>query len=340
MPRVRFPKRMRDILLHKNARACCVCKARFVGLNLHHIDGDASNTVEENIAVLCVRDHDAHHRPVDYLPDAPVNHLDLNRETILAKKMEWETFVVEARKPHPAIVATFTAYGNTDLIHSAKLAFQWADSSSRRQIVFERVFHLLNGPVSDWIDQAMNEVAWLGQGIRVAITDRPLPVGHCPVCRHGMTTTISSGFARRLTSRTWEISSVCSIYVNPNQASLAVRIEDDKGPAFVATLHPCGAFLDLAMEEYHERFPITGHPPARVQAERIVKKILGDWQPSRTLIGTGPSDHPVVVETMALPKCWDERIRGGPHGSFRRRTKNRTRDRRSAERGGQIRRGS
>ncbi len=58
MARVQVSKPLRDMLLRKNARACCVCKARNVGLNFHHIDGDSSNTTEASLAVLCVRDHD------------------------------------------------------------------------------------------------------------------------------------------------------------------------------------------------------------------------------------------------------------------------------------------
>jgi len=84
MDRVPVPNKMRHLLLRKNAGVCCVCKIRNIGVNFHHIDGDASNTVEENMAVLCVRDHDAHHRPEEYRPDAAVNHLDLDRDAIMS----------------------------------------------------------------------------------------------------------------------------------------------------------------------------------------------------------------------------------------------------------------
>ena len=35
-----------------------MCKRTGIGLNLHHIDGDSSNTVEENLAVLCINEHE------------------------------------------------------------------------------------------------------------------------------------------------------------------------------------------------------------------------------------------------------------------------------------------
>jgi hypothetical protein len=246
MTRVLVPKKLREALLRRNAKACCVCKARNVGLNFHHIDGDSANTVETNLAVVCVRDHDAHHRPEEYRPDAEMNHSDLDAATIATAKLEWEAFVAEAAKEAPAILATVTGYGNIESVHAMQLAFQWADG----RLVFERVYHLLDGPPAKWADWAVAEVASFGPAIKIVLIDRPMPVEHCPSCARGMTTTLPPGFARRLASRTWASSSVCSIYVNPRRASLAVMIHDDHGEAFVAFLHRCGLFLDLATSTY------------------------------------------------------------------------------------------
>jgi hypothetical protein len=309
MARVPIPKKMRDALLLKNAEACCVCKARNVGFNFHHIDGDATNTVEENIAVLCVYDHDAHHRPDEYRPKAAVNHLDLGRDGIAAKKAEWEAFVIEARRPQPAILATFAAYGTEESIHSAKLTFQWADARADGQAVFERVYHLLDAPPPTWADWAVEELVWLGAGIKLALANEPVPVEHCPSCSVGMTRTIPSGFARRLTSTTWAAASICSIYVNPKQSSLALRVVDDQGEAFVASLHRCGSFLDVQATTYHERLPIRPKPSVRTQVRRIIEKLLRDWEPARTLIGTGDADAPELIDDLTLPRCWEGRVR-------------------------------
>jgi 5-methylcytosine-specific restriction endonuclease McrA len=201
MARVPVPRRMRETLLLKNSGACCVCKARHVGLNFHHIDGDASNTVEGNIAVLCVRDHDAHHRPEVYRPKAAMNHVDLGREVIVAKKAEWEAFVAEARRPQPGVLATFTAYGTEESIHAAKLAFQWANERADGRTVFERIYHLLDAPPPRWADWAVEELVWLGRGIKLVLLDKPVPVEHCPCCSVGMTRTIAAGLARRFSMR-------------------------------------------------------------------------------------------------------------------------------------------
>lgn len=56
-PRV-ADERVKLRVLLKNKRACCVCHAPDKAVQLHHIDGDHSNTVEENLAVLCLTHHD------------------------------------------------------------------------------------------------------------------------------------------------------------------------------------------------------------------------------------------------------------------------------------------
>ena len=104
MKRVAVPAKMARKLYELNANSCCVCKRTGVGLNLHHIDGDSSNTTEENLAVICVKDHDAHHRPNKY---TALNHMDLSAERLHAYKTEWEEFVFLCRKGTPVKNSTY-----------------------------------------------------------------------------------------------------------------------------------------------------------------------------------------------------------------------------------------
>ena len=97
----------RERLLAKNGRMCCVCKAFGVGLEFNHIDGDHSNTVDENLAVLCVADHDAHHRAGQY----PIRHVELSTAEILRHKQEWEEFIREAQLSKPRLLTTISGYG-------------------------------------------------------------------------------------------------------------------------------------------------------------------------------------------------------------------------------------
>lgn len=106
----------KDRLLQANAFQCCVCKRRSVGFHLHHIDGNSSNTVDENLAVLCVEDHDRHHRPNEY--ESRANHLELDAKEILRLKNSWEAFVAEAKRPDPRVIAALSAFGTMELIHS------------------------------------------------------------------------------------------------------------------------------------------------------------------------------------------------------------------------------
>lgn len=51
-------ERLKLRVLMKNKRACCICHAPEKPVQLHHIDGDRSHTVEANLAVLCLAHHD------------------------------------------------------------------------------------------------------------------------------------------------------------------------------------------------------------------------------------------------------------------------------------------
>jgi 5-methylcytosine-specific restriction endonuclease McrA len=58
MGRVDPTPKQRQRLYDANANRCCVSKRNDVGLHIHHIDEDSSNSIDENLAVLCVEDHD------------------------------------------------------------------------------------------------------------------------------------------------------------------------------------------------------------------------------------------------------------------------------------------
>ena len=55
--RVHNPQLTLKVLL-KNKRMCCVCHSPDKAVQLHHIDGNPANTVENNLAVLCLLHHD------------------------------------------------------------------------------------------------------------------------------------------------------------------------------------------------------------------------------------------------------------------------------------------
>ena len=71
--RIQLPHKRKDCF-RRTPFIAAFCKRRCIGFHLHHIDGNSSNTVDENLAVLCVEDHDRHHRPNEY--ESRVNHLE------------------------------------------------------------------------------------------------------------------------------------------------------------------------------------------------------------------------------------------------------------------------
>ena len=285
-------------LLRKNAGVCCVCKQRGLGVNFHHIDGDNSHTVDENLAVLCVKDHDAHHRPYAY---SEFNHLELGAKRIQEYKESWEAFVAEAAKPHPKILAVINIYGIESTVHSMRVTFQWQNE----KVEFERVYHLLAGPPEKWIDSAISEILWLGKGIKIVTVDKLFEVQYCPACSSSLSNTIDESYVKRLTDESWKTNSVCSIYVNPDQPSLAILIALKDEIVYEGHLHQCGNCLHYACNKYDERIPIAKKQGIRTQATRIVEKIIDEWQPSETLIGTGDHNKPCLVSDLELPYCWE-----------------------------------
>jgi hypothetical protein len=174
-----------------NAGVCCVCKRRDIGINFHHIDHNPSNNDVANIAVLCVQDHDAHHRPSEY---APMNHMELGVNEIRACKREWEDFVNEAQKTHPKIFAVLNVYGTYEQIHSFRLLFQ----NGAGHIFLERLYHILTEPRDKCIDRYMSELDWLGPNIKLALVNSPLPIDYCPCCEKSLANTVNPDVAEKI----------------------------------------------------------------------------------------------------------------------------------------------
>lgn len=298
--RINPSTKQRKRLLKKNAGVCCVCKQHGLGLVFHHIDGDPSNTVDGNLAVLCAKEHDAHHRPRAYTGP---NHLELGADRIQQFKKSWEAFVAEAAKSNPKLLAVMNLYGTESQIHSMRLIFQWQNG----KIEFEQLYHLLtSGPPEKWIDSALSEIGWLGKGIELVVVDKPLDVEYCPTCLSSLSNIMDENVAKRLTDESWSTDSLCAVYVNPTQPSLAITIALRDEVLYQGHLHRCGNHLHYMCGKYDERILITSKPSVRTQAARIVEKIIEDWEPSRVLIGTGDPDMPSLISDLELPYIWEK----------------------------------
>lgn len=312
MTRVNPSDSQRIRLFLANAHRCCVCKRPHLGLHLHHIDGDSSNTVDDNLAVLCVEDHDRHHRPTPYL--AIANHLDLTQETIREYKKSWEAFVSNARCKDPIVVATLAAYGTEESIHSLQLVMQWPDES----VEYKRSFHLLDANLDRLTDEVIAEVQAIGPHMKLITLSEPLPIEHCPCCCTGYSRTVNSALVTRLTDSTWHTDSVCSIYINPTKPSLAVTVWLRDDNIFTGSLHLCqGKDLHYMNDSYAERIPLGESPSVRSQASAVVRSILMEWAPAQTFIGTGHPDSPDLIDKIELPQCWEKRA----YDSSQRRTR-------------------
>jgi hypothetical protein len=300
MARKKLSRGVHERTLSANSHVCCVCKRRGIGVNVHHIDHDPGNNSPENLAVLCVAEHDAHHRPS---ASPALAHLDLSADAIRRYKSDWESFVAEAAKPEPAVLAVVNLYGSSDSVHSGRLLLQWPDG----RIALQRTYHLLDGSPETWADAFAEEINCLGSAIKVALVSSPLEVEYCPDCHGSLCSTIKPGVARMMTANDWSERSAACVYINPAQASLAIHIAYREEAIVSASLHKCGSHLHLAAEEFEQRTPIGRRPSVRTQVTALVTKFLAEWRPGRTFIGTGAPNDPELIEQLRLPKCWESR---------------------------------
>jgi hypothetical protein len=271
-------------------------------LHLHHIDGNSSNTIDDNLAVLCVEDHDRHHRPAPY--SATANHLDLSPKVIAEHKESWEAFVIEASCEAPMVVATLAAYGTEECIHSLQLVMQWPDE----RIEYKRSFHLLDANIDRLTDEVIAEAQAIGPHVKLIILNDPLPIEHCPCCGSGYSRTVKPALVTRLTDPTWHTDSACSIYINPKEPSLAVSVWLRDQRLFSGRLHLCqGTDLHYTNDHYAERVPLSESRSVRAQASAIVRSVLKEWTPAQILISTGDHDSPSLIDKLDLPRCWEKR---------------------------------
>ena len=165
----------RERLLKKNLYSCCVCKEGGIGLDLHHIDRDPSNTVDENLAVLCKTDHDANHRPKSY---TKFKHLDLGPEKIKEEKIKWERFAEALKKSRPDVVGVITLYGNEIEYHSATAIIQWITG----EVICNKTFTFHDGPFVKLFEKAIEYIKGFSEKIQWAYFEKPFEIQYCPHC--------------------------------------------------------------------------------------------------------------------------------------------------------------
>lgn len=300
MGRIAVPDKMAKKLYELNANSCCVCKRTGVGLNLHHIDGDNSNTTEGNLAVICVNEHDAHHRPDRY---PSLNHMDLSAERILRYKIEWEEFVEECKKDEPKVLATINAYGTYENIVGMKIIFQWLDG----KIVFERSYQQLDGDLDYWTDKAIEEVLRFGKNVKIILIDEPLKIEYCPNDKVSLSRTLDEPAARKLIANDWKENAVATVYTNPKQASLAIVIFYNNEELMHMSIHRCGnriKYIDYKGVKSAKVRPLR----VRKQVNAYVKQLLEKWDIENVFYRTGNPDKPRLTKGCELPLCWEKNV--------------------------------
>lgn len=293
--------KQRENLLNRNLHRCCVCKRDGVGLHLHHIDGDNSNTVEENIAVLCVEDHDSHHRPDKY---AKSKHLELSEEKLREYKLSWESFVQDAQSDSPTVIATMNFFGSEEQVHAARLIFQWPN----QKIEFEKTYHLLEGNVESWIDRMILEADTIGKNVKLGVIEGFLPIEYCGCGGGAYSHVVNEAIVIKVNSDNWGDESIMSVYINPEYPRITMHLSLLGKELLSASIHLCkGTHLHLRSDYHEERIKLKKRPSVRTQATEMFKDFLSEWEPAHLFAGTGDSENPELIDYFLLPACWEKR---------------------------------
>lgn len=100
--------------------------------------------------------------------------------------------------------------------------------------------------------------------------------------------------------------SLCTIYINPKNPSLVITVFLKNELLFSGYLHLCkDKHLHFKCDNYEECVPISRKPSVKIQAARIVNKVIKDWEPAKVLIGTGDENKPELISNLVLPNCWN-----------------------------------
>ncbi|MFI5151502.1 MAG: HNH endonuclease signature motif containing protein [Bacteroidia bacterium] len=296
-----IPRPIQRSIRKKNLDVCCVCKERDKGTNLHHIDGNPANNSEDNIAVLCVQEHDQHHRPDKYDNS---KHIELGEDKIREYKREWEQTVEECKSDNPKILAVVNGYGDFAKVHSVKLLIQNVDG----KIIYQRLYHQHFETMNEWTNHIMEEVNWLGKKVPLTLIDKPLDIELCPCCSNSLSDTLDKNIATRLTADDWQQKSIGTIYINPTFPIIELTIFYGDENIYEAHLHKCqGTHLHFHSDKFEERTPIKKKLGIRTQATILMQKVLDVWKPGQIFIATKDKKEPTIIYELNLPDIWEEK---------------------------------
>jgi hypothetical protein len=301
---------MKEKLLRKNKGVCCVCKERGLGLQFHHIDGNPSNTVEENLAVLCAEAHDKHHRPHRY---SHTRHPDLSPDQIKHYKESWEDFVEEASKPNTEVLGFVILYGEGETVSHLRLTFQWGD-----QVMWERMIHDTDFPSYVWKDEVYKSRDWLGEHIWINIVPELLPIKFCEICASNgkydsrRDPKLYGSVTKKYTDAAWDTDSCVSLYIDPYRPFLSFGVLLRGEPIHSVYIYKQGksvsTFCSEPSCECHSSSDEKKLSPENLeeQVKYVLNTLLVKWEPARYNLFTLKDNAPVLLDGITLHDAWYE----------------------------------
>jgi hypothetical protein len=195
-----------------------------------------------------------------------VNHRELGAERIKAYKVEWESFVLETQKENPKVLAVVNTYGSDENMIGMRLLFQTEDS----EIALQRMFNPLESSWEKWADAIIEDISWLNSKIPLVYINSPLQIEYSQ-CGHSLANVLDSNLAKKILAKDWDEKSICSIYINPSQPSLAMLIQYEDETLLTVTLHKHDTALHLSCDNFDEEIALEKRPGVRTQVTQVVE---------------------------------------------------------------------
>jgi hypothetical protein len=83
----------------------------------------------------------------------------------------------------------------------------------------------------------ISEVQSIGEKVKLILVNEPLPVEYCPCCGKGFSNTVKEAVSFKATDPDWDKHSVMSVFINPENPSLALSLGVPDKHLYSVSLH-------------------------------------------------------------------------------------------------------
>lgn len=302
MARKIIPITNADQVMFNNDHTCCICRVRSRPVQIHHIDGNNSNNLADNLAVLCLDDHNKASYPQGF-------SRRISPGEIRMSKADWEELVRSKRAPtyrgdSKRFYATICGYGNEYDIEAVEVVIH----DKNGKIYNKLVVHRHDCPLDTATTQIVDFIAEHGV-YQSFMIDRCLPIDYCPNCQKALST-ITDAEKMDIVEKRIKPNPNFIVYINPKQCNLQISVSRGLEMNLIVFIHLCSNGLVLQYE--HADSGKVSLDTLMPENSKYIEKQIKDliWEVAKTTgykkisFFAGDPDNPKLVKYLNLPSSW------------------------------------